>query len=716
MNSGFQAFLDEMNIVTVLISKNHSSIDLPIFTLYDGAEESLLKIDTTEEFDVFYKFRCQTKEDLALEKQYQVINDLGERTDLLIGSVMRTVKFDSLYFYDGNDLGANYSQEQTLFKVWAPTASSVTLLTYSRNGLLNNVIEMEREDRGVWSTLQKGDMEGTYYTYNVCVNQIWREAVDPYVKAVSVNGQFGVVVDLEKTKVADQSAHLPKFSSPTEAIIYETHIRDFSIHPQSGIRHKGKYLAFTEENTSGPEGCKTGIDYIQELGITHLELLPFNDYGGVDEAAEGESEYNWGYNPIHYNAPEGSYSMNPYDPYLRVKEVKEMVETLHRKGIRVIMDVVYNHVYIREQSAFWKIVPGYYFRYDKYGLPSDGTGVGNDIASERRMVRKFIIDSVTYWAKEYNIDGFRFDLMGILDVETMNEIRAALDQIKSDILIIGEGWNLNTPIDDAKKATIENASILPRIAHFNDQFRDGVKGNIFNLQERGFALGNDTKKDLMKYLFSGSISLDEKAGMFPSPAQSVNYIECHDNHTLFDKLYVSNGEETVQQRMKRQKLATAMLLFSQGIPFLHSGMEFFRTKYGEGNSFNLPDEINQLDWARKSKYEKDVLYISTLIKLRKAHPAFQLATTNEIRKHYKWLHTPPYVAGFMLDELEGLDPWVTIAVYFNISTTDIRVSLEQKGSWSVSVYDQEASLESIAEIEGELCIPALATVVLFRGK
>ncbi|MEC1741098.1 type I pullulanase [Schinkia azotoformans] len=712
----FEAYLDEMDIVTILFSKETPSLNNHEFYLHDGVQRYSLTVIKKEELVTETKFTCKSPVDIEIGK-FNLVSDLfGNQTELLIGSVIRTKKFDQLYYYSGNDLGANYSLTETTFKVWAPSAEDASLLFYNKRGTIYQMFSLAREEKGVWSITLHGNYDGYFYRYNVCVNKVWREAVDPYAKAVSVNGEYGVVVDLSKTTVPKYSQYLPPFKSPTDAIIYETHIRDFSIHPESGVKNKGKYVAFCEEGTKGPYECKTCLDYLVDLGITHVELLPFNDFEGIDESGN-QDQYNWGYNPVHYNVPEGSYATDPYDPYVRIRETKEMIEALHQKGIRVIMDVVYNHVYRREYSSFRKIVPGYYFRFNEFGLPSDGTGVGNDIASERLMVKKFIIDSVQYWVKEYNVDGFRFDLMGILDIETMNAVRQTIDEIDPSIIMLGEGWNLDTPLPEEEKAIIKNAEKLPRIAHFNDVFRNSVKGSIFDLLEQGFISGDIRYNDNFRMLFAGSITITkEMDGLFQSPQQSVNYVECHDNHTLWDKLEISNADESLEIRRKRQYLAIAIVLLSQGIPFLHSGMEFFRTKYGESNSYNKPDNINQLDWARKNMYENYIPLFQALIAIRKAHPAFRLSTSEEIQRHYKWLAPSPNLIGFLLHDLDEIDTWENIIVLFNNGVLPKEYLLDDCDQWIIAVSGDKADLNGIAQITKKVMIEPLSTLILFKTK
>ena len=379
-----------------------------------------------------------------------------------IGKVVRTSDFDEYYYYDGEDLGANYQKEATTFRLWAPTACSVRLVLYEDwHDVNGQEISMYRKSKGIWALTINKNIDGFYYTYKVLVNGNFNEVVDPYVKTVSINGEKGMIINLQSTE-PEKWYPRPQLSHFADAIIYEAHVRDFSIYPKSGITNKGKYLGISEANTIGPKGTKTGLDYLVDLGITHLELLPLNDFGSVDES-KVDVEYNWGYDPIHYFAPEGSYATDPYEGKNRVKELKTMISCLHQRGIRIIIDVVFNHVFIIEESQFEKIVPGYYFRFYKDGTLANGTGVGNDIASERRMVRKFIVDCVTYWAKEYQVDGFRFDLMGILDIETMNTIRNELNKIDQTILMLGEGWNMNTPLPHQQKAMLENTMKIPGI-------------------------------------------------------------------------------------------------------------------------------------------------------------------------------------------------------------------------------------------------------------
>lgn len=408
----------------------------------------------TNSGDITNKVKIITEQKIDLKQTYKVkIENLAD-TNTEIGKVIRSEEFDNLFYYGGNDLGNTYTPQHTKFRLWAPTASEAKLVTYKNwNDKIGAEINMQQGEKGTWTAELKGNQKGLFYTYKVKIGDKWTEAVDPYVRAASVNGDKGAVVNLEETNPKKWKANKkPKFKNPEDAIIYELHVRDLSIQPESGIKQKGKYLGVTEKGTKGPGGVKTGLDHIKDLGVTHVQFLPIFDYASVNEETLNEPQYNWGYDPKNFNVPEGSYSTNPYEPTVRITELKQMVQTLHGNNLRVVMDVVYNHMYNAAESNFHKLVPGYYYRYNEDGTFANGTGVGNDTASERKMMRKFMIDSVTYWAKEYNLDGFRFDLMGIHDYETMNEIRKAVNQIDPSIILHGEGWDLNTPLAAELKA------------------------------------------------------------------------------------------------------------------------------------------------------------------------------------------------------------------------------------------------------------------------
>ncbi|WP_108671335.1 type I pullulanase [Peribacillus acanthi] len=707
----FNAYLDKLNLITILLPYSHYAGHADSFSLWiDGQKMSDLPIKNVMSFKQFKKFECALPINPVFGLTYEVHDSNGEKTDLQIGSVIRTPEFDDLFYYNGQDLGVTYSETKSTFKIWSPTATMVKLKLMDPHGIERPNVECVRSEKGIWIVELDENLEGYLYSYLICINLVWKEAVDPYAVALSTNGEMGVIVDLKKTFV--DFPVLPPLPSTLDSIIYEAHIRDISIHADSGINNKGKYLGLTEGGTRTVLGNATGLDYLVDLGITHLELLPFNDFGGVDEG-KPDSQYNWGYNPIHFNAPEGSYATNPSDPYSRIIELKRMIATLQNKGIRVIMDVVYNHVYVRETSNLEHIVPGYYFRHDVHGMPSNGTGVGNDIASERLMVRKFIIDSIKFWMKEYNVNGFRFDLMGILDIETMNEVRKMVDTIDHEALLLGEGWDLNTPIPAEQKASIKNAKMMPRIAQFNDWFRDSIKGSTFNLHDRGYIHGNNHKIENVMRSIVGSVDFNGKSGLFQFPSQSINYVESHDNHTLWDRIHLNNPIEDDEIKRRRHSLATSLVVLSQGIPFLHAGQEFFRTKNGVENSYKSPDSINVLDWLRCHENSSNVEFIKGLITIRKAHGAFRLPSAPLIQKHVSFLQGPGAAILYQLTNVKEYGPWRNILVCYNPLLESIEIQFPIKGLWKVICEKGKSGVEFLRDIETSTTMIDPISVTIF---
>ncbi|MCM3670098.1 type I pullulanase [Mesobacillus maritimus] len=695
INRLFFAYLDESQLITILLPYSYYDGHSSSFHLADGNGNTPLEIQEKIHLDAFLKYVCYSPFQPKIGQSYSIIDQYGGKTDLQIGAVIRTSEFDESFYYDGSDLGVTVIDNRTMFKVWAPTASQVKLVVYDRQYENPKYYPMMREEKGVWRIELGENLDSYPYSFLACINQEWREAVDPYARAVTVNGQYGVVVHLEQTKVS--KPQLPEFVHPCDAIIYETHIRDLSAHPASGVNRKGTYLGAAEIGTTSPSGRVTGLSYIKDLGVTHIEFLPFHDFEGVDERYP-DKDYNWGYNPVHFNVPEGSYASNPEDPYRRIIELKELIATVHAQGLRVIMDAVYNHVYVRENSPFEKLVPGYYFRHGQDGLPSNGTGVGNDFASEKLMARKFILDSIRYWLTEYQVDGFRFDLMGILDIQTMLEVKRVAQEIDPSVILIGEGWDLNTPIEAGKKATIGNQAMLPCIGQFNDWFRDSIKGSTFNLFDRGYALGNERYTEAAKQVLAGSVGIDNrKVGLFSEPRQSVNYVECHDNHTLWDKLVACE----VDFPERKHRLATSLVLLAQGIPFIHSGQEFFRTKNGVGNSYKSPDEINWLDWERRDQFIGNVDYIKGLIAIRKSHRAFRLPDTVSIRKHVSYLSLPAPLLGYCLLEVQEYGKWKDIYVLINPTVEQENFLLPEEGEWKILANHLYTSAIPFAEIQGK---------------
>lgn len=596
-------------------------------------------------------------------------------------------EFDMLFYYDGTDLGLTYQTQESKFRLWAPTASEAYVLLYADWQTSEaRRFPMTRDVKGTWLLKVEENLHGMFYTYQVLIGDQWNEAVDPYAAAVGVNGDRAYIVDMARTDPERWTDEKPPFQSPLDAVIYELHVRDYTIHPDSGVEFKGKFKGLTETGTRGPGGIRTGLDHIVELGATHVELLPIYDFAteSVDETRLHEPQYNWGYDPKNYNAPEGSYATDPYVPEVRIRELKELIQTLHEQGLRVIMDVVYNHVYDGYLVNFTKLVPGYYLRYTKDGKFSNGSGCGNDTASERPMMRKFIVESVLHWVKEYRVDGFRFDLMGLLDVQTMNDIRARLDEIDPSIMTIGEGWVMNTELDEKKRANQQQAALMPRIAHFNDGFRDAVKGDIFHFDYKGFVSGGVGYQDKVKQGIVGGIPYSQDIKAFASePDQCVNYVECHDNHTLWDKIMLSTDGESDTVRRDMHRLSSAMILTSQGIPFLHAGQEYYRSKNGVENSYNASDEVNRLDWGMASEHQDGVKYIQRLVQLRRNHPAFRMRDAASIRKHLHFEPCPEHAVAFTLREHAGGDPAKHIYVLYYAGRKPSSLTIPELGEWKV---------------------------------
>ena len=626
-------------------------------------------------------------------------------------------EFISKYTYTGNDLGVTYTKKATTLRVWAPTATAVNVVTYKESNSpysSGKLTPMKYDVKGTWVATLKGDQDGTVFNYRVQVNGFNNEAVDPYVRATTVNGLRGVIVDLSSTNPKGWGMTKPRFSGkPTDAIIYELHVRDLSMDASSGFpaAQKGKYIAFTNTNTSH-NGQKTGVAAIKDLGVTHVELLPIFDFATVDE---NNPTFNWGYDPQNYNVPEGSYSADPTNPKLRITELKSAIMSLHKQGLRINMDAVYNHVSNASSFSQNLIVPNYFFRRDDNGNLTSGSGCGNDVASERPMVRKFIVDSVKYWANEYNMDGFRFDLMGLMDIKTINEITTALNKIDPTILVIGEGWNMGT-LPANQRANQLNIQKLNRVSHFNDQIRDGVKGSVFDSADTGFATGKPgSRNDVMAGIVGNvdySTSISTK-WVTSYPGQSVNYVESHDNMTLVDKIKASVKDAKPSDIAQLSQFSTSIAFLSQGLPFMQAGQEFLRSKNGDTNSYKSSDAINSLKWDTRKSNMATVNYYKGLIALRKAHPAFRMTTTEQVKSNLKFSNSPDGTIVYTLNGAAVKDKAATIVVIHNANVGEQSISLPKGGSWSVLVDNGKAGVSVIRKVTGDtLKVAGRTTVVL----
>lgn len=599
--------------------------------------------------------------------------------------------------YNGTDLGVTYSPAQTSFRVWAPTASAVVLRLYNEGikGQPAVTDSMKKDKQGTWVSTLKGDFKNKFYTFQVKTENKWlHEVTDIYAKAVGVNGKRGMIVDLKETNPEGwEKDKKPLLRSYNDIIIWEIHTRDLSVHPSSGIKQKGKFLGFTEKGTKSPSGEKTGLDHIVDLGVTHIHLLPAFDFRTVDETQPDKPQFNWGYDPQNYNVPEGSYSTDPYDGKVRIREFKQMVKTMHDNGLRVILDVVYNHTSGTDSIGFEQLVPGYYYRMTKENKFSDGSGCGNETASDHPMMRKFITESVRHWASEYHIDGFRFDLMALHDIETMNGIRKDLDKIDSTIFIYGEGWMAGgSTLPDAIRATKAQAGKLDRIAVFSDEIRDAIHGPYNNPEAPGFICGVNGLEESLEFGIAGGVKHPDvnyekvnytKSTYVNEPSQTIVYASCHDDPSLWDRIQISCKGITEKESIQADKLANAIVLTSQGVPFIHAGEEIVRTKQLVHNSYNKPDSINNFDWTRKTKYKDVYTYYKQLISLRKNHPAFRMPTTAMIARNLHFLDIQkPLMVGFQLSNNANGDQWKNILVFFNANKEDTEVSLPE-GDWRI---------------------------------
>ncbi len=653
---------------------------------------------------------------------------LGFLSQLFSGHAQKDA-FEKYPVYDGHDLGLTYSPKQTSFRIWAPSAEKAELIVYDTGdgGLPLERIDLQKSKGGTWIVEWEGDHKGKFYAFRVQVNGKWlSEVPDPYARATGVNGKRAQIIDLKETNPPGWESEVsPPFRRATDAIIYELHIRDASIAENSGINNKGRFLGLAEKGTVNKEGSSTGLDHIKELGVTHVHLLPFFDFNSVDESKPDKPQYNWGYDPLNYNVPEGSYSTNPNDGTTRIKELKQLIQTFHENGIRIIMDGVYNHTALTENSYFNQLVPGYYYRQNKDGAFSNATACGNETASERAMVRKFILESVLYWVKEYHVDGFRFDLMGVHDIQTMNMISSQLHHIRPDILLYGEGWTAGpSPLPDTLRALKKYAYRLNGIAVFSDDIRDGIKGSVFEHNDRGFASGKPGMEESIRFGIVAACRHPQvnyskvnysKKPYATQPFQTISYCECHDNHALWDKLAISAKDATEEERVEMQKLAISIVLTSQGISFLHAGSEFLRSKKGVENSFESPDSINAIDWSLKTRNKEVFEYVKGLISIRKQHPAFRMKSSKEISTHLKFIkNVPAGVIAYTINGSAVSDSWKNILVLFNGTEKTQTVRTPQRVKWKAEIRDNRMNNQENLVEDQSIDLKAFSCTILSR--
>ncbi len=620
----------------------------------------------------------------------------------------------------------DYSPRATRFSLWAPTAKEVCLKLYAegQGGEPLQTLSMRPGEDGLWTVTADGDQNGRFYAFNVKVDSTWMgDTPGLWAKAVGVNGDRAAVLDMDATDPEGWDKDVrPQLEDFANIVLYEMHHRDFSIHPSSGVEHRGKFLALTEEGTSTPGGQATGIDHLKELGVTHVHLLPSFDFSSVDETRPDQPQYNWGYDPKNYNVPEGSYSTDAYTPATRIRQFKQMVMALHRAGIRVVMDVVYNHTAVTDGGNFQLTVPGYFYRHTQDGSLANASGCGNETASERAMMRRFMVQSVKYWVEEYHVDGFRFDLMGIHDMATMRAIRAALDEIDPTIYIYGEGWAAGSPQLPADSLAMKNnVGQMPGIAAFSDEFRDSLRGPFGNDALGAFLAGRKGHETGIRFGIAGGVEHPQVGrdgkNVMPKfwanqPTQFISYVSCHDDLCLADRLKITLPGLPADHLKALQKLAETAVLTSQGVPFIFAGDEVMRDKCGVHNSYNSPDEVNAIDWTLKETNRDLFDYVSGLIAMRKAHPAFRLGDARLIRQHLEFLPVEgDNVVAFRLNGQPGGDSWKDITVVLNARDTSVTIKLPE-GEWRTVCRDGRIDCRNGLGVTKGNCIQVAARSAL----
>lgn len=606
----------------------------------------------------------------------------------------------------------SYSPKQTTFKLNAPKKPTLRIYEAGRGGKVEKKIKMKQTSENVWQTTISGDLKGKFYTFDIGRG----ETPGVFAKAVGINGKRGAIVDMQTTNPSGwNSDRRLTLKSPADLIIYEMHHRDFSIDASSGLVNKGKFLALTEQKA---------IKHLKELGVNAVHILPSYDFASIDESNTTTPQYNWGYDPLNYNVPEGSYSFDAEQPTRRILEFKQMVQALHKAGIRVILDVVYNHTFDIEGGNFDRTFPKAYYRYTADGKPSNGSGCGNETASEKPLMRQFILESMKYWATEYHIDGFRVDLMGIHDIETMNLIRKELTAIDPNIFIYGEGWTAGTCAYPTEKLALKaHIKQMPGIAAFSDELRDALRGPFSDDKQAAFLGGIAGFEESIKAGIAGMIAHPQvdytkvnytKEAWANEPTQMISYVSCHDDMCLVDRLKASIPEAAydMEEVIRLNQLAQTAVFTSQGIPFMLSGEEMLRDKKGVHNSFNSSDEINHLDWNNLKKYPQVFAYYKGLIQMRKAHPAFRLGSAELVRKHLEFLPTQDCLVAFRLKNHAGGDKWNNIYVVLNGSTNLQSVNIP-KGKYTIVANNGVINEAGIGEMEGgEVMIDAQTALIL----
>ena len=610
-----------------------------------------------------------------------------------------------------------YKGNKTEFAVWAPVAEAAQLKLYksASDQEAFMTVDMKLGKDGLWKAVVREDLNGSFYTFQIKKNGEWLpETAGIAAKAVGVNGWRGAVIDWDETDPEGWAEDKSPEIKPSDIIVYEMHHRDFSVHETSGVSNKGKYLALTEEGTRNPDGLATGIDHLKELGVTYVQLLPSTDFITVDEEHLENNQYNWGYDPFNYNAVEGSYSTDPFNPVTRIKEFKQMIQSLHKAGMRVILDVVYNHTTDASKTGFERTMPGYFYRMRPDGTYYDGSGCGNETASEQAMFRKYMIESLEGWMKEYHIDGFRFDLMAIHDIETMNIISERLHAIDPAVLLYGEGWAAMAPAFPEDKIALKvNTHMLNKVGAFSDNIRDAVRGPL-GCENAGFMDGVEGNKANVEFGIAGGVEHPQVSVPFwtNNPLQHVSYVSCHDDHCLRDRLEEAT-KASEAERLAMVKLAQTAVYTSQGIPFIFNGEELYRHKQGVKNSYNKPDSINAIDWTYKTQYKDLVDYYAALAAIRHEHPGFCLADAELVREKLQFIEVnDPCVVAFRINDLSGIDPSRSLTVVLNGSKKPVKIDIPA-GNYVVLAQNGKADVDGLGAFSTRYCTagPTSATIM-----
>jgi pullulanase len=733
----WSANIETMRTIKLVLSKAESSISASSLTLSGLGAPGIASV--TKIYDVaggasysYKQWLITTDADIPLGSAITLTHTHPTTPSRTFGShlavptgVFTSTDFVNNFTYTGDDLGATYTSAKTDFRVWAPTASEVNLVTYTSATQLAadaTVIPMTSDVKGTWVASINGDKHGLIYNYRVTVGGNTEEAVDPYARSVAINGNRGVVLDLAQTNPTGWATHTkPAFSGKlTDSVMYELHVRDATKDASSGVTeaNRGKFLGLAELGTKikvGKVTAPTALSAIKDLGVTHVQLLPFYDYasGGLEE----NPTFNWGYDPKNFNAPEGQYSSDPTNPVKRVSELKTAVMAMHKNGLRVTMDVVYGHVASATEFSQQLIVPGYWFRRDGAGVLTNGSGCGNDVATERPMVRKFIVDSMKYWTSEYKLDGFRIDQMGLWDVTTLNAVRAGVSSVEPTATILGEAWSMGPAIGVPQGIQGQLVN-MPGLGAFNDGIRNAVKGSPDGSSDGGYVNGNPAGTlNAVKAGTTGNTSSTLTVPWFTLDAgQSVNYAEAHDNMTLFDKLWAVNGGTSMSTVASQSRQIASLIILAQGTPFIQAGQEFLRTKDGEPNSYNLSDSVNNLKWGARVSQATTVAYYKGLIALRKAHKAFRMNTPAAINSNLKFLSAPNDVLAYSINGKAAGDSWSSIVVISNPNGSAKKVNLPAKGNWIASVLGSKAGTATLATYKNTktVTVAAHSTLVIHK--